>query len=404
MLTALGVTPNASNKARAALNYDVYPYIEKYVDKDSITFGTFTESSGSPIPQSLSDVETNSIVLSEWAKAKEDEYKYSNVVTNVMYTSMADTTNARYLYTDTSKDSPNNIEMGTDASVATPWHKYVNGGLWSYRKGLMMLAQDLDKYYNLDNVSLQGNTNLGYSTYQERANYIIENDIATIKDLKQQYSQVSSLIGNIGFFSGQTDSTYQSAASNKITQIFDPFVYPELYSPIDGIGMGASFPTPNTTSGTNIIKWADDGGSLFAVRAQDPSTLVEAFQNKFNKIVFVKSPKISKEDLLIQINNLKDFLPNDDSNKVAITIDENINIDNESLIKTSNPNIVIINWLDWYPPTWGALGKKIVLQQIVNSINALLENQKKTTNKLTYDINSGWKTYLPNELVKPTKK
>lgn len=420
MLISLGIIPNASTYARSSW-YDnkplnVFPYMDKLVKEGSLDlkqnstdytqFGTYSDTTSGPDLQALASVESDTVVINEWARPNEPQYKYSNVTQAVAYTSMADSINAKYTYVDN--------ELGTDWTKATPWNHY-REGLFSYRKALLMLAKDLDNRYAVENKKLQG-SDVTYKTYEDRANDIINSDKNVINDLKTSFQNSELKDKTIGIIAGQTGSGAW-AYTDKVQAIYDPFIYPEIYGP-DGIGMGVSFPTLDDEK-TSAVKFADNGGSLASIKSADAATLAEAYKGKFDKIIFVRSPGIDEDKLNAQLEKIRTYLKTTPSKlTVNLSDDEKLN-DNSSTPNsttstyedkdgkktTSTNDVVVVNWQDWYPTTWGAYGKTHLFDQIKQSFNMLMSNTttSKATSLISYDTSKSWKTYKPSELVKPHK-
>lgn len=390
MLVSLGVTPNAQQIASSALNYDIYPYMESISNKDETNFGTFIDMNNVlPVTNSLYDVQTDTVVLNEWDKAKESQWLSSGVLNAVAYTSMGDTIGAKYTYTEN--------ELGTDWNNATPWHQYKEG-MFSYRKALLMLAKDLDSRFNVDNKTLQGN-DVTTKTYVDRANQIIDKDKEQIQQLRTTLES-SSLNGKtIGIINGGS-SKYDNKPELK--SIYDPFIYPEIYGP-EGIGMGVSFPTPENNE--NAILYAEDGGSLAYISSQDPAVLKEGFKNKFDKLIFVRPINTDKDGVNAQLEQVKSLLKTETS---SLALAENETIDNTKTTpnKTTSNDVVVVNYQDWYPTTWGVYGKTHMLKNFIECLNIFESAATPSTKQVNFEFKTdlAWQQYKPEELVKPTKK
>lgn len=386
MLTAFGIIPYGQTLANSARKLNYYPYMNQYVDDTKTKFGTFTSSTSEPNLKSLVEMEIDTLVTNEWDRSNEPTYKKSGFISHIAYTSMADSENAKYSETK----GPNIFE----------WNEY-REGLFSYRNAFTMLAKDLDKRF-LPNPNVLDGQTAPFNSYEERANNIISIDKQIMKELRTQFQGSSLKDKYIGIFSGQ--SGLGSAVPVKdLIAIYDPFIYPEMYGPeINDIGMGAKFPKPDTNN-TNAIKFADNGGSLASVKVEDAGTLKNAFKQKFDKIIFVKSPNelyTSEITLSGQLNQLKDFL------KTTPT-EANITQDQTDPNKTNVSDIVIVEYDDWYPATWGVIGKRHVVKQMLNSFNLLIENEtngNNTATKFSYPDDKTWQTYKKDQLFFPNKK
>lgn len=384
MLTSLGITPNASNIANTALNYNVYPYISEIDNDKETTFGSYRASTDEYNLLGLTKVNTETLVLNEWAKASESKYLQTGVIKNVVYTSMADSIDAKYTYTDDLQKSD------------TPWHEY-REGLFSYRKAFLMLANGLDEIYSYSNNTLQGKK-VTYSSYVERANDIIAKDKMQIQQLRDTYKSSSLKDLNIGIIAGQ-EGKGGYATVDTIQAIYDPFIYPEIYGP-EGIGMGVNFPTPNTAN--KVVKFADEGSSLASITSEDSAGLMQAFQNKFDKIIFVRSPDINESKVNEQLKQLGSYLKTED-NSIQLADGEKITNDVTTPNKTTNANVVVVNYNDWCPTTWGVYGKTHLLKNFIECLNMFSSTSE---TKFTYNTSDeySWKQYKPTELVKPVKK
>lgn len=408
MLISLGIIPNASTYASSSYYngkpLNVYSYMDKLVKEGDLdltqdstqytTFGTYSDSTSGPNLQALASVESDTVVINEWARPDEPQYKYSNVTQAVAYTSMADSINAKYTYVEN--------ELGTDWASATPWNHY-REGMFSYRKALLMLAKDLDKRYAVENETLQGNA-VTYKTYEDRANDIIAKDQKAIKQMREEF-KASSLSGQkIGIIAGQTGSG-SWAYAEKVQAIYDPFIFPEIYGP-EGIGMGVTFPTIEDAK-MNTVKFADNGGSLASIKAADAATLAEAYAGQFDKIIFVRSPGIDEEKLNAQLKQVQGYLnPNSSSagTTLALATGETLDDTKNTPNKTTSDNVVVVSHQYWYPTTWSCFGKTYLLDQVKQAFNMLMGST--ATKKISsYDMDQHIKEtyYKPSELVKPHK-
>lgn len=402
MLTALGITPYGQTMASSARGLNYYPYMNNYVDSSKTQFGTFTSSTSEPNMKALASMEIDTLVTNEWDRTNEQTYKKSGFIQHIAYTSMADSAAAKYAETKT--------------AGMFEWNDYKEG-LFSYRNAFMMLAKDLDKWFLPNTNVIEGQTN-SFASYEERVNNIISADKEVIKDLRSQYQSSVLKDKYIGVFAGQSGSG-SATPIEQIKSIYDPFIYPEMYGPeTQDIGMGVKFPKPNIQSGTDAIKFADEGGSLASIQAIDSGTLKNAFQYKFDKIIFVKSPDSLYEGTNItvdsQLNQLKDFLKtnNPNTNNGATTLNTtNITIDPNNKHKTNVKDIVVVEYDDWYPTTWGVIGKRHVVREMAKMFNLLIENENSNTNKLSsssslinFPENKTWKQYRIDQLVSPDKK
>ncbi len=391
MLTALGITPYGQTMANSALKLNYWPYMNSYVDGSKTKFGTFTSSTSEPNLKALASMKIDTLVTNEWDRTNEPTYKKTGFINFIAYTSMADSAAAKYSETA----PPGTFE----------WNDYKEG-LFSYRNAFTMLAKDLDKRF-LPNTNIIEGQQSAFNSYEERANNIINADKEVMKELRAQFQASILKDKYIGIFAGQGGSGSITPVES-ITAIQDPFIYPEMYGPeTSDIGMGAKFPKPNTISETDAIKFADNGGSLAAIKAKDAGTLKNAFGSKFDKIIFIKSPDQLYNDTITlngQLNQLKDYL------KTTPT-ETTITQDQTNKNKTNVKDIVIVEYEDWYPTTWGVLGKKHVVKEMLKVFNLFLENENNTTTKnatttttFTYPDNKSWNQYKVDQLQSPNKK
>lgn len=386
MLTALGIAPKTQAYANSGLGKKVWDYMKPYVDENKTKFAVFGQGSSTPNLIQLKSFKTYTLILNEWAKPDENKYIGPNNsgAKHVAYTSMGDSINSKY-----------NAETSTGKDSNIDWHDY-SEGLFSYRGATEMLANDLDKYFYPNPSKVD---DMVFSSYSERANFIFRKDIERINAIRNQV-QSSSLKGKtIGIFSGQNGGG-SYVATEKLTAIYEPFLYPQLYGP-ENIGFGLKFPKP-IDNVSNPLKWADPG-NLASVVAKDPAILKESFKNKFDYIIYVASPGLEEQDIQKQFN---DFSISDFFTQSTIKDGTNTNLSYENV---KNKRFVSVRYEDWYPTAWGPIGVSHLVTEMVKVLNIFLQNSISgdTSKMQLQQINDNvgkWNFYNTNDLINPNKK
>lgn len=386
MLTALGIAPKTQAYANSSLNKKYWDYMSQYIEPNKTNFAIFGQGSSIPNLSQLRSFETYTLVLNEWARP--DEYKYigpnNSGAKHVAYTSMGDSKDSKY-YNETSKGKDQNID----------WHDYVEG-FFSYRAATKMLANDLDKYF-YSNPSKAGNQI--FNSYSERADYIFLKDIERINKIREQVEKSNLKGKSIGIFSGQSGGgSYEVAES--LTAIYEPFLYPQLYGPKD-IGFGLKFPKPNDLASDKTLKWADPG-NLASVTAKDTSILKQAFQNKFDYIIYVASPGSTEDSIKEQFNkfNIGSYFTN------ANNSNGNKETNNNTYEIVKGKKFVSVNYEDWYPTAWGPIGVSYLVTKMVEVLNIFLNASNSKSNqtiKIVDDVGK-WIPYNKEDLINPNKK
>lgn len=386
MLTALGIAPKTQAYANAGLKKQYWDYMKPYIDSTKTNFAIFGQSSSIPNLAQLRSFKTYGLVLNEWARVDEDKYVGPNNsgASHVLYTSMGDSKQSKY-FDETSNNKDSNID----------WHVY-NEGLFSYRAATMMLAKDLDKYF-YPNVATVDNKQ--FSTYSERANFIFNKDMERINNIRKQVESSPLKEKTIGIFSGQKGGGGSYEIADKLTAIYEPFLYPQLYGP-ENIGFGLKFPKPDTSS-TETLKWADPG-NLASVTAKDDSILREAFKNKFDYIIYVASPNIEESEIEKQFNKFKinEFF------KVENSVNKNSEQLSNTYQNVKGKKFVHVKYEDWYPTAWGPIGVSYLVSKMVEVLNIFINNSNENKNNvkpITDDVGK-WNFYNKEDLINPNKK
>lgn len=398
MLVTLGISPDIQSKtslteenSKNRLNY--VPYMEKYIEPSKINFTLAKFNYSEPIILEMSKLEIDTLVLNEWDRVNEKKYlEGGKAARYIAYTSMADSINSKYnndnIYYKSSK-------YKHDMSVNS-WHTYKEG-TFSYISALKMLATDLDKRY-------VSNDALGNKLYLDRANEVEKHYVDRVNALRKIIQDHPLFKGkNIGILSGQNSGGggSESLEGNKIKYIYDPFIYPYIYGGED-IGMGFDFPKPDTAIATQVT-WADDGGSLATIGTGTGSGDISTyFQNKFDFIIYMASP--------YEIKNVESLTEKMTSLNITKFLKNNTNEPSNKL--TNSDRVVAVDYLDWYPSTWGPLGTEHVMNQFVGILNWFVDkaNTYQETGspftKITEDINiKVLKTFSKESLIqKPRKK
>lgn len=353
-LISLGIIPNYSQIANKDNNWKVFKYIEKYTDLSKTKFTQISTAVTQPNLNLLAKLNTDTLVLNEWDRVNEEKYLERNIAAkNIAYTSMGDS------------------EAGRDKKYFKKWGLEFKHGFANWSNALKMLAVDLDKRYQ--------QLNLKFSNYLNIANEIEKQNEERIKFIKGQISIKSEFkdsIGNmksIGIVSGLSGSAgiaLPPEEENRISKIFSPFIYPQLYSPDFGLG----FEFVDLSNQSEATTYKEPSATIKSI---DMGKFKEIYKNKFDYLLFMKSP----------------YQNYDDANKIASQL--------KYLLRDSsnNRNIQVIEYVDWYPTTWGAIGNYHLLSNIINVLNKFEPNTK------IEDINNSYSWPFKKEelIVSPLK-
>lgn len=357
-LISLGIIPNNSHIVNIEKKWNIFPYMEKYTDTFKTKFSQISTSTTQPNLNLLSRLNTDTLVLNEWDKINENKYLDRNIAAkNIAYTSMGDT------------------EEGRDKKQFSNWGFNFKYGFSSWSNALKLLANDLDKRY------LQLNHN--YNKYIDIAIDIEKRNKKRLDFLRKQVNEISDFknnnkmksIGIISGLSGNSGISLPPEEESKISKVFSPFLYPQLYSP--DFGLGFDFvDLNNKPESKNYVE------PSATIKSIDNGVFKENYKEKFDYILFMKSPFQTMEEAMGIANNFKYLLKN--SSKVF------------------KNKIQVIEYEDWYPTTWGAIGNFYLVSKIIDILNKLEPNANLNDETPTWDLN-GW-PFKKEELIMNPKR
>lgn len=310
MSLALGIAPDYDTSSRdGKIKYS--NYLEPYVNNELTQYKPIAIMDGNEVNRiAISELKTNTIVLNEWMKA--DEHKFEGVINDIAYTSMGDSLEAEY----------------HDDVILTQ-------GTWTYPysvsspNAFLMLANDLDRIYSNNTVS---------HLFYNKAKEIIDLQIKRIEAIQTLNTLGSISHGKtLGFvFTGANTSSQILSSS---MSIYNPAVYPFLYSKKIGRGLGFEFPAPRDSGFENSTHY-----KTHDIRGDSASNLITQFKNKFDFLV---------------------IMTNDASN---LSYNDAISSDIASLLKvapTLDKNVKFGKIGDWYTNAWGIIGIRDLLDKFV---------------------------------------
>ncbi len=321
-LAALGYAPDYDTTSSGGrIKYS--SYLDGYVNNDITQYVDIRIIDGESVDRrSIDKLKIDTAILNEWEKG--DAYKFDGILNNIAYTSMGDSSTARY-------DTP----MTTGGFT---WNEQV-----SINAGLMILAKDLDKIYNLGN------------ELENRTNKIIEADIKRTTYINNQNKNT---ISNLSFGVLNSTATDSSEINTKFN-FFSPYEYPMLYSSDPNKGIGLNFPQPKNSSFINETHGYKETASQ--IKGDSSSQLLDQFGGKFDYLVF------SGNDIAIMDNK--------------ITFQDVLNSDITMLLKEpskASERILFSNKGQWYQSAWGMIGKRVILDETVKFLNIKdIEESKK---------------------------
>ncbi|MGL5640574.1 MAG: hypothetical protein ACRDCD_02910 [Mycoplasmoidaceae bacterium] len=319
---ALGIAPDYDNYSFSGrLKYA--EYLDGFTNDEITEYVRVDVMDGNEINRlPIENLKVNTIILNEWMKA--DEYKFKDVVNNVAWTSMGDSSGATY-----------NEPM-------------VTGG-WTYKtqvsidKGFLMQAKDLDKIYKRND-------------FQKKAEEIIEQDKKRIQRINKSQFDFKSV--SIGIIAGGDDG----ATISDSFRFYSPAIYPFFYGTNDNKekGLGMNFPEPKDRTFLNTTHYLSD-----TIVGDTSKQLLEQFKGKFDYLIY-SAPDFStynKEDVLKSqiINLLKD----------PSKADKNIEFGKRG---------------KWYTSAWGIIGKRQLLTYMVSFLNQNNANVIKDDPLLIWDV------------------
>lgn len=332
-LAALGYAPDydtTSNGGRTKYS----SYLEGYVNNDITKYVDIRIMDGQGVDRkAIDNLQIDTIVLNEWEKG--DAYKFDGILNNIAYTSMGDSVSARYT-----------TSMTTGGFT---WKEQV-----SINNALMMLAQDLDKIYSLNN-KLENRANDIINADLERTKFINENNKNAIDNL------------NFGILKS---SAVDSTEINTKFSFYSPYEYPMLYSDDPTKGIGLNFPEPKSQDFINSTHGYKETG--YIIKGESSPQLLDQFGGKFDYLVF------SGRDITLMDNK--------------ITFNDVLKSDIPKLLKDpskAKDRILFTNDGQWYQSAWGIIGKRIILDEVVKFLNIKdIEQSKK------------WEAYPGDKLIR----
>ncbi|MGL5246474.1 MAG: hypothetical protein ACRC8C_02825 [Mycoplasmoidaceae bacterium] len=302
---ALGIAPDFDNTSFSGrLKYA--EYLNGFTNDKITQYVVVDVMDGNEINRlPIEKLNVDTIVLNEWMKA--DEYKFKDVVNNIAWTSMGDSSNATY-----------NESM-------------VTGG-WNYKsqvsidKAFLMQAKDLDKIYQKN-------------IYQSKAEEIIKQDKERIKKINQSPFDFKSI--SIGIIAGGNDAANISDSFH----FYSPTVYPFFYgTSVDNEkGLGMNFPRPKDENFLNTTHYLSH-----TIVGDTSKQLLEQFKGKFDYLIYV-APDFASYDKNVVLKSQIINLLKDPSK--------------------ANQNIEFGKRGKWYTPAWGIIGKRELLTYIVEFLN-----------------------------------
>ncbi|MGL5591170.1 MAG: hypothetical protein ACRDCF_00305 [Mycoplasmoidaceae bacterium] len=319
---ALGIAPDYDNYSNSGkLKYA--EYLKGFTNDEITQYVNIDIKHGNELNRlPIENLKADTIILNEHMKA--DEYKFSDLVNNIAWTSMGDSPTASY----------------NEPTVIGGW-KYETQV--SIDNAFLMLAKDLDKIYSGNN-------------FRSRAEKIIEQDKERIKGINQSGFDFKSI--NIGIISGGDDG----ATISDSFSFYSPNIYPFFY----GIGennekgLGMNFPEPKDKTFLNSTHYKS-----WSIVGDTSKQLLEQFKGKFDYLIY-SAPDFStysKEYVLKSqiVNLLKD----------PSKADQNIEFGKSG---------------KWYTSAWGIIGKRQLLTYIVEFLNKNNGNLIKEDPSLLWEV------------------
>lgn len=305
-MIALGYAPDYDNVSQGINRAS---YLDPYSNDEITEYVNLRIMDGDSVNrQGLDALKVDTIVLNEWMK--EDAYKFDNVINNIAYTSMGD-----------SSEAQDHFEMTTGGYT---WNDEV-----SIDKAFMMQAKDLSTIYRKPQMV-------------SHAKEIIDKNNERILFINK--NNKSSLQGKtIGIIAGAKEKKEVETS----LKFYNPYVYPMIYSDTHGIGM--SFPTPEDPGFINKTHGYNSAGAASTIRGDSASQLLEQFKNKFDYLIYC-APDVSFKEGRITREQVV-------NSKVADLLKDKSNIENNLLFSNSG---------QWYQSAWGIIGKKVIIDGLVN--------------------------------------
>ncbi|MGL4617035.1 MAG: hypothetical protein ACRCUM_02255 [Mycoplasmoidaceae bacterium] len=302
---ALGIAPDYDNYSFSGRLTNA-EYLDKYINYEKTEFVRVDVMDGNEINRlPIENLKVDTIVLNEWMKA--DEYKFKDIVNNLAWTSMGDSSNATY-----------NEPMTT--------------GGWTYNsqvsidKGFLMQARDFDKIYQRND-------------FQKKASEIIEQDKERIKRINQSKFDFKSI--SIGIVAGGNDGANISDSF----RFYSPTVYPFFYGTgkDNEKGLGMNFPEPKDKTFLNTTHYLSH-----TIVGDTSRQLLQQFEGKFDYLIYSVPDfaTYNKEDVL-------------KSQIVSLLKDPS----------KASQNIEFGKSGKWYTSGWGIIGKRELLTYMIDFLN-----------------------------------
>ncbi|MGL5591172.1 MAG: hypothetical protein ACRDCF_00315 [Mycoplasmoidaceae bacterium] len=321
---ALGIAPDYDNYSFSGRLSNA-EYLNDYINYEKTQFVRVDVMDGNEINRlPIENLKADTIVLNEWMKA--DEYKFKDVVNNVAWTSMGDSSNATY-----------NEPMTT--------------GGWTYNsqvsidKGFLMQAKDFDKIYQRNE-------------FQKKAEEIIEQDKKRIKAINQSPFNFKSI--SIGIIAGGSDGANIADSF----RFYSPTVYPFFYATGEDNekGLGMNFPEPKDKTFLNNTHYLSH-----TIVGDTSKQLLEQFKGKFDYLIYsVPDFATYKEEDVLKsqiVSLLKD----------PSKADQNIGFGKSG---------------KWYTSAWGIIGKRELLTNMIAFLNKNNGDVIKEDKSLIWEVTS----------------
>ncbi len=315
---ALGIAPDYDTSSFAG-KVPYSEYLNDFVDNNITKYKNISIMDGQEVNRlPIEFLKIQTIVLNEWMKS--DEYKFNNIVNNIAYTSMGD-------------------------SSAATYNENMNSGGWNYKTQVSIDNAFLMQANEMDNIYVGRN-------FKNKAQKIIELDKQRIRELNTNYKSVFQNL-SIGIIRG-SNLDYEVDTN---FYFISPGVYPFLYennNPEKGIGI--QFPEPKERFFLNETNYKSH-----RIQSSQSSQLLYQFEGKFDYLIYL-GPDIGtdeKYEEIVKNSKIKFMLRNPEKN---------------------NTNIKVAKTGKWYTSAWGIIGKRQILNYLKEFLN--INGHKIVENKL----------------------